>query len=139
MGHNVLISTIAAKIKRLNIKGVSTKFYHELDPNFRVIIGSSIDLLNDEQFVFCYYLNADYWWVITNLRLLVSENEVVNSYSFDSIKSVEAKDIFEEGVTNQECNRLQLTLQSGQEKNLNLENNTWFSVLNLLKFLLHKE
>ncbi|HAR72105.1 MAG TPA: hypothetical protein DCR77_01660 [Flavobacteriaceae bacterium] len=138
MSHNISISTIVAKIKRLDIKGGATNFFDKLDFNIREVIENNIELHNDEKFILCYYLNTDYWWVITNLRLLISENEQIESYLFDSIKTVEAKDIFERGISNQECDRLQLILQNEQEKNLNLENNTWFSVLNLLKFLLNK-
>lgn len=136
MSHNISTSTIVAKIKRLDIKGFSTKFFDKLDFNIREVIDNNIELHNNEKFILCYYLNTDYWWVITNLRLLINENEQTESYLFDSIKTVEVKDIFEGGISNQECDRLQLILQNGQEKNLNLENNTWFSILNLLKFLL---
>ena len=110
-----------------------------LPASVKATIESKIDPLSNEQFILCYYLNADYWWIITNLRLFISKNEQIDSYLFDNIKTIEVKDIFEFGVKNQECNRLQLILQNGEEENLSVENNTWFSVLNLLKFLLNKE
>lgn len=138
MSNNISTAIIVAKIKRLNIKGVSTKLYDEFDTDFKKIIDNSIDLRNDEQFILGYCFNTNYWWIITNFRLLVKENDLINNYFFDNIKSVEAKDIFEKGISNEECNSLQLTLQSGKEKSLIVENYTWFSVLNLLKFLLYK-
>ncbi len=83
-----------------------------------------------------HYLNADYWWVITNLRILVCENELVDSYLFDNIDSIRVDDIFVSGVSNSECNRIQLILDSGQVINLNLEYHTWGSVASLLQFLI---
>jgi hypothetical protein len=132
------ISTIKAKITRLNIKAASSKLYDDLEIDIKDIISKVVTYLNDEQPIFCYYLDSNYWWLLTNLRLIIEKNSVICYHLYNDIEQVNVRDIFEAGISNQECARLQILLKNGNEVDLDVEINTWFSVFNLLKFLQHK-
>lgn len=136
--RNVPASTIKAKIARLNIHAESSKLYDDLEDDKKNAIGNTIAFLGNESPVFCYFLSYEYWWVLTDMRIIIRKKNIVESYHYGDIEQILVSDIFELGLSNQECNRLQLLLSSGKLINLDLEINTWFSVLNILKFLHHR-
>lgn len=129
-------SVINAKIKRLNITSEYTKPIFELQEAKKVIIDRTINYIDNEEPVFCFFDNVEYWWVITNLRIIVHENNDSFFFFFDEIISMKLDDIFKNGIKKEECDNIDLELKNGEHIKLYVEKGTWYGVYNVIKFLI---
>ena len=129
------ISVINAKIRRLNLKAEYTKFFNELGKNEKEIIEKEVVYINDEEPIFCFFSKIEYWWVITNLRIVICENNIVTYNPFEEIIQVQLNDIFEGEISKEECQNLEINLRNGEEIKINVEKNTWYAIYNIIKFL----
>ena len=129
-------SAIEAKFIRLNVKASSTKLFADLNSAIQKSIKQSIPLLDDEKIVLCYVPQKEYWWAITNCRLILSENHQYNIIDFEDIESIEANDIFDNDVTKQDCTRLELKVHY-KYINLEVEKGTWHLIYNIIKFVIN--
>ena len=130
------LSVINAKIIRLNLKAEHTKIFSELDEIGKDIVNKNIDYVNNEESVFCFFSTSIYWWVITNFRIIISENNIITYIYLDEIQNVHLNDIFENEIMKEECDSIDIKFKDGSEKKLNVEKKTWYAVHNLLKFLI---
>ena len=129
-------SVIIAKIRRLNLNSESTTLFYELEEVKRKFVEKSIEFIYEEEPIFCFFFKTDYWWVITNFRIIVSENYSISYHFFEEVKSIHLKDIFENEIIKEECENIEIKLENGDEVKLNVEKKTWHSVYNLVKFLI---
>jgi hypothetical protein len=129
------ISTIKAKFTRLRVSAECTKLFNEFDEQTRKIINEKIDYLRDEEAIFSFYYGIDYWWVVTNFRLIIVDRNTTFSIIFEDIKSIQLNEIFEKDVKKMECKNIEMILANEEEVELRVEENTWYAVYNIFKFL----
>ena len=128
-------SIIKAKFIRLKVKADCTKLFNEFGEIERGIINEKIDYLSNEEPIFSFYSGIDYWWVVTNFRLIISGNNTTSFIIFEEVKSVQLNEIFENDVKKTECKNIEIKLVNEEEVKLRVEENTWYAIYNILKFL----
>lgn len=130
-------SAIRAKFKRLNVKSSNTKLWEDVHENIRSKVEQQIKMVDGEIKILFALIDASYWWILTNHRLILSENDFIRYFNLDEIDKVEPNQIFEGEVSKQECSELNLYLDNGRV-DLKLEQNTWHAIYNILKFVISK-
>ena len=79
-------SVIEAKFRRSNIKAELTYLWKDAPETTRTLISNKITFLGNETPIIIYYLSVNYWWVVTNDRILI-----LNIDTFQIIKLLEIK------------------------------------------------
>jgi len=129
-------SVIKAKFRRLNISTSNTCLWGEVSQDIRNELDKQILMIEEEKKIFLVFTNSSYWWVLTNQRLILKDNDTVSYFNLDDINKVEPKSIFERGASKQECSELSLNVKD-REIQLRLEENTWHAIYNILKFVIN--
>lgn len=129
------LSVIEAKFKRLNINTNFTKLFNELDDIQKGIIIEETNFIDEEKPAFAFFYNTNYWWSVTNHRLIIYQDTIITNIFFEEIKNVELKEIFEEEIRKEDCEVINIILFNKSEVKLKVEKNTWFSVYNMFLFL----
>jgi hypothetical protein len=128
------ISAIQAKFLRLKVKTDSTNLFEEMGEKNKNIFSENIEPLAEEVMVICFFSSISYWWVLSNLRLIIKENNRINYISLSEIKNIELNEIFNNEIKKQDCLNIDLSLQSSKIK-LKVEENTWHAIYNIMKFV----
>lgn len=127
-------STIAAKFLRSKSHADLTKLWKESSENIKNAISKVIVFNNDETPIITFDLNTNYWWVLTNQRLIVKDSQGLKKIDFKEIKAVEIKKIIEGNVSKSECSSIQLKVNNNY-MDLELEKGTWPIIINILRFV----
>ena len=82
-----------------------------------------------------YFPDENYWWVISNQRLIILDNGKYFNLLLSEISKVELKDIFHEDVQKLENKSIHIHLNNEVYKLL-LEKSTWPIIYEIIKFLI---
>lgn len=128
------VSVIEAKFLRSKLSTAHTKPWKETDSLIQNRIIESIVPLREELFVLCFFPNENYWWVITNMRLIISECNSIQYLPLESIEKIEISGILNGSETKQAAQTIYLESQH-RKVNLITEKGTWHVIYDILKFI----
>ncbi len=129
------VSSIESKYLRFGLVTAFTRLVKEMSDEDRDMITKNIQFLSNEIPVLCFFPNNEYWWILTTSRLILNENKKTTFISFDNIKQVTLSDIINDKIEKRNCKTVHLVLKNDLVLNLNVEQNTWHAVYNILKFV----
>lgn len=127
-------SIIEAKFLRSKTQSSFTKLWKEGSQGDKDLILNNVNLLVDEIAIIYFLPNQTYWWLLTNKRLIISDNQHTGYISLAEVKKVEPKEIFEGRVSKSENTDLNLYLNNKEIK-LKVEQQTWPAIYEVLKFI----
>lgn len=130
------VTSVRAKYLRLNLETKSTQLFEEVNEVDRKKILEKVELLENEVIIISFIKDFNYWWVITNLRLIVLENNSIDYFDFQNIAKVKLNEIFNGNKEKQECMNIDFVYQDNTLK-IEVEENTWHGVFNILKFMIN--
>lgn len=128
-------SVIEAKFLRSKTQASFTKLWKEVNQGDKELILNNVNLLVDEAIIIYFLPNQTYWWLLTNKRLIIADNQHVTYVPLAEVKRVEAKEIFEDRVSKSENTNLSLYFLNDGELKLKLEQQTWPVIYEVLKFI----
>lgn len=129
------ISSIKAKFLRSKIETPSTNLFDNISSEYKSNICERIDLCENEDIIIYTYLSMSYWWVLTNLRVIINEDGKITYVNLADLVNVEPKEIFESSVSKLKGKSIDLILKDGDMK-IYLESGTWNSIYNILKYVI---
>lgn len=129
------VSSIRSKYLRLNVKGLYTKLYEQISDVDRDFLFDNLSLLGDEKILVTYLADRDYWWVITNVRLIACEKGRQLAFRLNNIKQLELREIFGGSSSKEENSIIDLLVMDTPIK-LKVETGTWHAIYNILKYVI---
>lgn len=126
------VNIVKSKFNRTKKDFFKTELYENLDKNMQDKINANILFLNNEIPILGYFVSANDYWFLTDLRLITSS---FNIY-LDDIKIINIPKIFDEGRGNSECESLEIIKKHAEIYTLKLEKLTWFVIFNVLNFII---
>jgi hypothetical protein len=128
---------IEAKFLRSSNQGEHTKLWKDAGTQTKDIIRTQIDFLEEEVAILFYLEVENYWWLLSNKRLLIHEASQTCKYDLTDMTNAEMKDLYEDKVSKTECASIQLTI-NGIIISLLLEKRTWPIAATILQFIARK-
>ncbi|WP_185226484.1 hypothetical protein [Chryseobacterium indologenes] len=128
------INIVKSKFKRIKQNFFKTDLFENLKKDQQEQINSNILYLDNEIPILGYFFSSNNFWILTDLRLITSSTKVF----LDDIEKVEVPEIFIQGKNNYECNSIKIIRKDQTDFDLDLENLTWYAVLNILQFIIRK-
>ena len=128
------ISLVEAKFIRSKLKSISTTLWDSTDNLVKETIIDKVRFELNEKPIICYFKKSSYWWILTNVSLIICNNNCIANYQLSNIHTVELNDLFDGIVKKKECSNLQLYI-NGQRIDLELENGTWPILYDIFKFI----
>lgn len=128
---NINPSVIEAKFKRSNLNLVKTKLWKTLETSQQQLILSEIKQIDSDRKFICFY-NYNYWWLLTNKDLVISDNgnvlciglfEISKIELSADIKSMDSTEVIFDVFYKDEIIKLQI------------EKSSWPIVIEILKFV----
>lgn len=128
------INIVKSKFNRIKQDFFKTNIFENLDNDIQQQLNKNILYLDNEIPIIGYFSSLDHFWILTNARLINNFTKVL----LDDIEKIEVPEIFKEGKSNYECNSIQIIKKDNTDFKLDLENSTWYVVLNILQFVIRK-
>jgi len=128
------ISVIKAKFNRFKLKSNLTKLFEQLNETEKNLLASNIEFNKDEEIIICFIPNYHYWWILTNFKIIINDNQQTNYVFLNNIDNIDIKDILSTQVNKLNCEILHLNTKTGESIDLTVELNTWHAMYNILKF-----
>jgi hypothetical protein len=126
------VNIIKAKFKRSKKDFFKTELYENLDKNIQDQINDNILLLNNEIPILGYFVSANNYWLLTDMRL-ITDSFII---SLNDIEIINIPEIFDEGKGNSECESLEIIKKNSDILTLKLEKLTWYVIFNVLNFII---
>ncbi|MDV7699535.1 hypothetical protein N6B72_21705 [Chryseobacterium soli] len=128
------VNIVKSKFNRIKQDFFKTDLFENLESNVQQQLNKNILYLDNEIPVLGYFSSVNSFWILTDFRLITNFTKVL----LDDIEKIEVPEIFEEGKSNYECDSIQIIKKDNTDFKLNLENSTWYAVLNVLQFVTRK-
>jgi|GEM_PF-2576694 len=130
-------STIAAKFLRGQSHSDLTRLWKESSENIKNAISKAIIFNTDEIPIITFSHNTNYWWVLTNQRLIIMDSQTLIKIDFKEIEAVEVKKIIEGSISKLECSSIQLKINNSY-MDIELEKGTWPNMFNIFRFVINR-
>nr|WP_315031182.1 hypothetical protein [uncultured Chryseobacterium sp.] len=128
------INIVKSKFKRIKQDFFKTDLFENLEKNVQEQLNNNVSFLDSEAPILACFFSNDNFWILTDLRLITNSTEIL----LDNIEKAEVPEIFKEGKNNYECGSVQIIRKDSTNFTLNLENSTWYAILNILQFIIRK-
>lgn len=126
------ISAIKGKFKRCGIDFRKTFLWEETSSSERQKF--STDLRVDEIGIIYYGESVEYFWLLTNERIIISNEKFYNLSDLIKVDFVNIKETPSEKISNRELTLFTNTIQF----KLFFEENSWHVFYNIFKFIIDK-
>jgi len=126
-------SIIQSKFLRSRTSAVQTKIWSFMEDDRKKTITEGIELLLGEEIILCFFPDQTYWWLLTNLRLIINEDSQLSYIQLSEVEKVDLRQIFENNISKYENESIVLYTVDG-EISLKLEKLTWPIIYEVLKF-----
>lgn len=128
------VSAIEAKFLRKGVSTHLTKLWKEMDEPTKQIILDKVNLHSAEFVILNYFPNTAYFWILTNNRLIVINEDKFQYLPISEIKKVELSEIFDNQVSKQQNTGIHILINDEYIR-LSLEPDTWPIIYDILKFV----
>ncbi len=99
---------------------------------------SLIKLQPDESVILGYKEGKSYWWILTNLKLILKNGKSLDYFDLDNIEKVEVNQVFENETSKKEVSRLELKTKNEEVVELKVELGLWTTLYDLFLFIVKK-
>jgi hypothetical protein len=129
------ISAIEAKYKRAMLNVTDTFLWSDMSNDQKDAISTQVELALGERVIIYYCKSLDYWWVITNQRLIISDNKTLSFCPFEMIIKVDFPGAEKIEANKKGIDSVNIVLSGGYSKLVFVENTTWHFFYDLLRVL----
>lgn len=129
------VSTIEAKFRRSKINSKNTFLWSQLSDHKKEIIISYVLFSEGEQCWIMYEKSKDYFWIITNQRIIIFCDGTIRYYSYQMVSSVQFP-LIDEKNDKRNVDNLNLVLNDCSCLIVFVESTTWHFIYGLLRLLI---
>jgi len=123
---------IESKFLRSRLTTNKTYLWKDVNEDTAKQILSLVELQDAESIILLFYDSKMKFWVLTNLRLITSEEPIV----LQDIHRVDIIDILESHENKMNGNHINIYLKNGERTILEVEVGTWHVMYSILKFII---
>ncbi|WP_109699359.1 hypothetical protein [Chitinophaga deserti] len=131
-------SIIEAKFLRNRREAKYTLLWSEMASIEQEEVLSLIKLQPDESVILGYKEGKSYWWILTNLKLILKNGKSLDYFDLDNIEKVEVNQVFENETSKKEVSRLELKTKNEEVVELKVELGLWTTLYDLFLFIVKK-
>jgi hypothetical protein len=132
-----VIDAIEAKFLRSKIQTHSTKLGKDMNEFDKSWIIGHANLFINESIILCFFPSKDYFWVLTNKQLIISDLGKINYIPLVEICEVGLTKIFSGAETKLENTSIDIIAKKNKKRSIELrvEKRTWPIVYEILSFV----